>query len=81
MRKNRKLLFCVEIGQERATIGFDDDVKITPFNIEEELDEGHYDETGCFHWKKKDVCMVVYRRDRGRCNRDRDEYILSFFIS
>jgi len=34
-------------------------VKITPFNVEEELDEGHYDEAGCFHWKKKDVCMVV----------------------
>ncbi len=45
----------LDIGQERATIGFDDDVKITPFNIEEELEEGHYDETGCFHWKKKDV--------------------------
>ncbi|CAF1094233.1 unnamed protein product [Rotaria sp. Silwood1] len=43
-----------EIGQEGATIGFDDDVKITPFNIDEELEEGHYDETGCFQWKKKD---------------------------
>ncbi|CAF2634990.1 unnamed protein product [Rotaria sp. Silwood2] len=43
-----------EIGQESATIGFDNDVKITPFNIDEELEEGHYDETGCFQWKKKD---------------------------
>ncbi|CAF1066145.1 unnamed protein product [Rotaria sordida] len=43
-----------EIGQESATIGFDDDVKITPFNIDEELEEGHYDETGCYQWKKKD---------------------------
>ncbi|CAF3712821.1 unnamed protein product [Adineta steineri] len=43
-----------DIGQEGATIGFDDDVKITPFNIDEELEDGHYDETGCFHWKKKD---------------------------
>jgi len=59
IKKNRKVFFFVEIGQERATIGFDDDVKITPFNVEEELDEGHYDEEGCFHWKKKDVCMVV----------------------
>jgi hypothetical protein len=50
-----KIHFFSEIGQERATIGFDDDVKITPFNIDEELDEGHYDETGCFQWKKKDV--------------------------
>ncbi|CAF0776713.1 unnamed protein product [Rotaria sp. Silwood1] len=43
-----------DIGQEKATIGFDDDVKITPFNIEEEMEEGHYDETGCFQWRKKD---------------------------
>lgn len=46
---------CVEIGLENATIGFDDDVKITPFNIDEELEDGHYDESGCFQWKKKDV--------------------------
>ncbi len=50
-----KKFILSDIGQERATIGFDDDVKITPFNIDEELDEGHYDETGCFQWKKKDV--------------------------
>ncbi|CAF1036439.1 unnamed protein product [Rotaria sordida] len=48
-----------EIGQESATIGFDDDVKITPFNIDEELEEGHYDETGCYQWKKKDVCIHI----------------------
>jgi len=43
-----------EIGQQSATIGFDDDVKITPFNLDEELEDGHYDETGSFQWKKKD---------------------------
>ncbi|CAF0966942.1 unnamed protein product [Adineta ricciae] len=41
-------------AQEKATIGFDEDVKITPFNIDEELEDGHYDETGCFRWNKKD---------------------------
>ncbi|CAF4428469.1 unnamed protein product, partial [Adineta steineri] len=51
-----------DIGQEGATIGFDDDVKITPFNIDEELEDGHYDETGCFHWKKKDVCIVNFKK-------------------
>lgn len=30
-------------------------MKITPFNIDEELEDGHYDETGSFQWKKKDV--------------------------
>ncbi|CAM4852836.1 unnamed protein product [Rotaria socialis] len=43
-----------DIGQEQATIGFDNDVKITPFNIDEEMEDGHYDESGCFQWKKKD---------------------------
>jgi hypothetical protein len=36
-------------------------VKITPFNIDEELEDGHYDETGCFQWKKKDVCFHFLR--------------------
>lgn len=52
------VLFC--IAQEKATIGFDDDVKITPFNIDEELEDGHYDETGCFRWNKKDVSQWKY---------------------
>lgn len=45
----------VEMGRENATIDFDDEVKITPFNVDEELEDGDYDETGCFQWKKKDV--------------------------
>jgi hypothetical protein len=57
LKGDRHFFYLLEIGQERATIGFDDDVKITPFNIDEELEDGHYDETGCFHWKKKDVCL------------------------
>ncbi|CAF0981555.1 unnamed protein product [Didymodactylos carnosus] len=43
-----------EIGQEGATIDFDEEIKITPFNIDEEMDEGHYDADGCFQWKKRD---------------------------
>jgi CD2 antigen cytoplasmic tail-binding protein 2 len=54
------IFYYLEIGQERTTIGFDDDVKITPFNIDEEMEEGHYDETGCFQWKKKDVCNTFF---------------------
>jgi hypothetical protein len=53
-----------DIGQEQATIGFDDEVKITPFNVDEEMEEGHYDETGCFHWKKKDVLIYFFSFDR-----------------
>ena len=53
-----------DIGQEKATIGFDDDVKITPFNIDEEMEEGHYDESGTFHWKKKDVKITFLQASK-----------------
>ena len=58
-KNNISFFLFIEIGQEHATIGFDDDVKITPFNIDEELEDGHYDESGCFQWKKKDVCYKI----------------------
>jgi hypothetical protein len=33
----------VEIGQEAKTKEFDDDIKLTPFNMKEELEEGDFD--------------------------------------
>lgn len=42
-----------EIGQEAKTAEFDDDIKLTPFNMKDELDEGDFDTDGHFHWKKK----------------------------
>jgi hypothetical protein len=33
---------------------------MTPFNIDEEMEEGHYDQTGCFQLKTKDVCRNLY---------------------
>lgn len=40
-------------GQEEATIEFDDETKITPFNMREELEEGYYDAEENFVFKKK----------------------------
>lgn len=31
----------------------EDDVKITPFNMREELEEGHFDKEGHYHWNKE----------------------------
>ena len=47
----------LEIGQGQGTIGFDDDDdgKVTGFNVDEEMEEGHYDQTGCFQWKINNV--------------------------
>ncbi|KRX52441.1 CD2 antigen cytoplasmic tail-binding protein 2 [Trichinella sp. T9] len=35
-------------GQEEKTIDFDEEIKITPFNMLEEMDEGHFDSEGNF---------------------------------
>lgn len=40
--------------QEPATITKDGDIKITPFNLNEELEEGQFDRDGNFIFKKKD---------------------------
>ncbi|XP_023720861.1 CD2 antigen cytoplasmic tail-binding protein 2 homolog isoform X2 [Cryptotermes secundus] len=40
-------------GQEEGAVGFDGEVAITPFNMKEELEEGHFDTEGNYHWKKE----------------------------
>jgi len=43
-------------GQEEGVVGQDGEIRITPFNMQEELEEGHFDKQGMYHWKKeKDV--------------------------
>lgn len=39
-------------GQESATIEYEGEVKIMPFNLNEEFEEGHYDEEGNFVYDK-----------------------------
>ncbi|KAM8824652.1 CD2 antigen cytoplasmic tail-binding protein 2 [Synchiropus picturatus] len=40
-------------GQEGATIDFDEGVSITPFNLKEEMEEGHFDSEGNYFIKKE----------------------------
>lgn len=48
--------FAFDIGQEEGVVGQDGEIRITPFNMQEELEEGHFDKEGMYHWKKeKDV--------------------------
>ncbi|NP_957255.1 CD2 antigen cytoplasmic tail-binding protein 2 [Danio rerio] len=43
-------------GQEGATIDYDEGVRITPFNLDEEMQEGHFDSEGnYFVNKEKDI--------------------------
>lgn len=40
------------LGQEEETIEFDEETKITPFNMKDEMDDGHFDSEGTFIFKK-----------------------------
>jgi CD2 antigen cytoplasmic tail-binding protein 2 len=51
------LLFNEDIGQEDKTAEFEGDIKLTPFNMKDELDEGDFDKEGYYHWKK-DVIYI-----------------------
>lgn len=38
--------------EEAKTAEFDDEIKLTPFNMKDEMDEGDFDKDGYYHWKK-----------------------------
>ncbi|XP_037092767.1 CD2 antigen cytoplasmic tail-binding protein 2-like [Pollicipes pollicipes] len=40
-------------GEEDATMTKDGDIQITPFNMKEEMTEGHFDAEGNYFWKKE----------------------------
>ncbi|XP_043942621.1 CD2 antigen cytoplasmic tail-binding protein 2 [Protopterus annectens] len=42
-------------GQEGATIDFDEGIKITPFNLTEEMEEGHFDSEGNYFQNKEEM--------------------------
>ena len=42
-------------GQEEATIDYDEGIKITPFNLKEEMETGHFDAEGNYFEKKEEV--------------------------
>ncbi|CAB3402192.1 unnamed protein product [Caenorhabditis bovis] len=41
-------------GQEDSTMDFDGTIKITAFNMKEDMEDGHFDETGNFIFDKKE---------------------------
>ncbi|CAB3240740.1 unnamed protein product [Arctia plantaginis] len=40
-------------GEEDGIGGMEGEITITPFNMKEELEEGHFDNQGHYHWKKE----------------------------
>ncbi len=54
MIKHEFVFFLIiDIGQEEKTGEFEGDIKLTPFNMKDELDEGDFDKDGYYHWKKE----------------------------
>ncbi len=41
-------------GQEAGNVTREGGVQITPFNMKEEMEEGHFDSEGMYHWKKEE---------------------------
>ncbi|XP_045625660.2 CD2 antigen cytoplasmic tail-binding protein 2 homolog [Procambarus clarkii] len=39
-------------GQEDGTVDFEGETQITPFNMKEEMEDGHFDGDGFYHFKK-----------------------------
>ena len=67
MNDIRKLASCSETlhllpGQEDATLDFDEGIKITPFNMRDEMEEGHFDSEGTFIFNKE--VMQIYPEHR-----------------
>ncbi|KHN80241.1 CD2 antigen cytoplasmic tail-binding protein 2 [Toxocara canis] len=52
--KYKKLDMNKVEGQEETGVEFDGNTKITPFNMEEDLEEGHFDTDGNFIFNKKE---------------------------
>lgn len=52
--KSVSYCFSYVLGQEDETVLFSGDTKITPFNMREEMDEGHFDSEGNFIFDKND---------------------------
>ena len=49
----------VTTGQEDDTIDFDEGIRITPFNMKEELQEGHFDSDGMYIFDKNKVTTGI----------------------
>ena len=42
-------------GQEETKVDIEDGITFTPFNMKEELEEGHFDSEGMYIFKKEQV--------------------------
>lgn len=66
-------------GMEKATVDFDGDIKITPFNMDEELETGHFDKEGTYIFEKQQdihdnwLDNIDWTKVKGDENKDSDD--------
>lgn len=46
-------------AQEDGEVDFTDGVQVTPFNMKEELEEGHFDSSGMYIFDKNKVTNLI----------------------
>lgn len=44
-------------GQEEATMEYEGEIKLMPFNMKDDLEEGHFDADGTFIYDKKEAMI------------------------
>ena len=47
------------IGQEDTSVDVEDGIRFTPFNMKEELEEGHFDSEGTYIFRKEKVITHI----------------------
>ena len=54
---NSLKLICIDVGEEEGEVNYEEGMQFTPFNMREELQEGHFDQEGMYIPNKEKVCV------------------------
>lgn len=74
------IVLLFPLGQEEGVVGQDGEIRITPFNMQEELEEGHFDKEGMYHWKKEKDVQDNWLENIDWCKVNETTYIIVSYI-
>lgn len=72
--------YCTCLGQEDGVVGQDGEIRITPFNMQEELEEGHFDKQGMYHWKKEKEIEDNWLENIDWCKVNKHQFNFFFYF-
>ena len=49
----------LSVGQEEGDVNYEEGIQFTPFNMKEEMEEGHFNQEGMYIFNKE-VCKLFY---------------------